>query len=186
MKLKKFLAAGIASLMIAGSTMTSMAGQWMQFNGLWYYLLDNGQFATNQWAGNYYLGSDGHMLVNTWTPDGYFVGGDGKWLPNASNSSAVYSGITHNGIYQWAYTVNPGGDVAYPNQVDQRVISVNNDKSLTVVQILNGVTGSTSQVTFETQNEYKSVINGLRYSFSNGELVVTTTQGAKMHFSKIG
>ena len=31
----------------------------------------------NDW---YYFGIDGAMLINTMTPDGYFVGPDGKWL----------------------------------------------------------------------------------------------------------
>ena len=186
MKLKKFLAAGIATLMIAGTTMTSMAGQWVTFNGLWYYIHNNGQMAMNEWAGNYYLAADGHMLTNSWTPDGYFVGTDGKWVPNAANDSAVNAGISHNGVYQWSYTVNPGGDIAYADKIDQRIITANNDKSITVVQVINGVTGSTSQVNYDGTNEYKSIINGLRYSFANGELIVTTTRDAKMHFTKIG
>ena len=30
----------------------------------------------------YYFGIDGAMLTNAYTPDGYYVGPDGKWLEN--------------------------------------------------------------------------------------------------------
>ena len=33
------------------------------------------------WVGNYYLGSSGAMMVDAWTPDGYYVGPDGTWTP---------------------------------------------------------------------------------------------------------
>lgn len=184
MKLKKFLAAGIASLMIVGSAMTSMAGQWMQYGGAWFYLTDYGTFATNQWVGNYYLGSTGAMLTNTWTPDGYYVGNDGKWVPNQA-SGEYESGFSHSGIYQWTYTKNAQGAVQYAYYTDTRTVTANNDKTLTVVQSTNGVGGATSQVSFLATNEYQSVINNLKYSFRGGELVVTDSQGNEIHYAKI-
>ena len=185
MKLKKVLAAGIASLMIAGSSMTAMAGQWMQYGGAWYYINNYGTFTTNQWVGNYYLGANGAMLTNTWTPDGYFVGADGKWVPNAA-SGDVNASLSHIGTYQWTYTKSPSGAVQYAYYTDTRQVSINNDKSLTVIQSTNGVAGATSQVSFLGTNEYRSVINNLSYSFkSNGELVITDTQGNEMHYAKI-
>ena len=36
----------------------------------------------NAWQGAYYLGSDGVMYINSFTPDGYYVGGDGAYLTN--------------------------------------------------------------------------------------------------------
>ena len=36
-------------------------------------------------GGTYYLGADGKMLVNTRTPDGYFVGADGAWVRETDN-----------------------------------------------------------------------------------------------------
>ena len=33
----------------------------------------------------YYFGSDGYMLSNTTTPDGYYVGADGAWIESAVN-----------------------------------------------------------------------------------------------------
>ena len=34
------------------------------------------------WQGAYYLGNDGVMYTNTFTPDGYYVGSDGAYLKN--------------------------------------------------------------------------------------------------------
>lgn len=61
---------------------------WTQMsNGKWYYSLEGGAIARNQWVGDYYLGSDGYMLVNTVTPDGYNVGADGRWIGAGQNSN---------------------------------------------------------------------------------------------------
>ncbi|SEQ90001.1 Putative cell wall binding repeat-containing protein [Granulicatella balaenopterae] len=53
---------------------------WQEINGNWYYMNGSGAMATNQWVGDYYMGSNGIMLENTITPDGYLVGYDGKWV----------------------------------------------------------------------------------------------------------
>jgi D-alanyl-D-alanine carboxypeptidase len=64
----------------------SMAKGWRQIDGNWYYLRSNGAMAKNYWSqvketGKwFYLGSDGALLVNTTTPDGYQVGLDGAWI----------------------------------------------------------------------------------------------------------
>ena len=41
-----------------------------------------GHMTKNTWVGAYYLGSDGVMYTNTFTPDGYYVGSDGAYLTN--------------------------------------------------------------------------------------------------------
>lgn len=184
MKLKKFLAAGIATLMIAGTSMTAMAGQWTQFNGLWYYLHSNGQLARNEWAGNYYLAADGHMLTNTYTPDGYYVGNDGKWVPTQASGNSLAS-FSNSGTYLWSYSKSPSGVVSNATYTSTRTVTANNDKTLTIVEATNGVTGSTSQVSFLSANDYISVINNLRYSFINGEMVITDTDGSELHYTKI-
>ncbi|SFG30002.1 hypothetical protein [Oribacterium sp. WCC10] len=185
MKLRKVLVSGIAALMIAGSSFSAMAGQWMSYGSAWYYIQDNGQFATNKWVGNYYLGSNGVMLTNTWTPDGYFVGADGKWIPNAA-SADVNNSLSLIGVYQWTYTKSAGGAVSYATYTDTRSVSVNNDKSLTVIQQTNGQGNAVSQVSFRGTNQYVSVINNLEYTFpGNGELIIRSTDGTEMHYAKI-
>ena len=61
----------------------AMATGWLSDNGKWYYMNSLGAMTTgwqnvnNTW---YYLSpSNGVMLANTWTPDGYFVNSSGAW-----------------------------------------------------------------------------------------------------------
>ena len=55
---------------------------WVKHNGNYYYMDANGLMKKNAWAGSYYLGSDGVMKTNTFTPDGYYVGSDGAYYRN--------------------------------------------------------------------------------------------------------
>ena len=70
---------------------------WFQDNNLkWYYFNGAGYMAANQWIGDYYLGSDGAMLTNTKTPDGYMVDYSGKWINSKSNEDDI---DLNNGTY---------------------------------------------------------------------------------------
>ena len=60
---------------------------WKMLNGKWYYFYGNGYMASNVWIGNFYVGSDGAMLANTRTPDGYLVGADGAWIPEVNETA---------------------------------------------------------------------------------------------------
>lgn len=57
---------------------------WQMVDGKWYcfdeigYLRYGWILADGRW---YYCGENGDMAVNTRTPDGYYVGGDGVWIP---------------------------------------------------------------------------------------------------------
>ena len=53
---------------------------WQKIKDNYYFFTTSGAMVTNAWVGNYYLGSDGIMLTNTFTPDGYYVGADGAWM----------------------------------------------------------------------------------------------------------
>ncbi|WP_270815394.1 hypothetical protein [Hungatella effluvii] len=75
-------------------TTTAFAGTWKvgtePNQNKWWYDNDNGTYADNGWQwidGNndgvaecYYFDSEGWLLVNTSTPDGYFVNENGAWL----------------------------------------------------------------------------------------------------------
>ena len=50
--------------------------------GVWYYYTTGGKQVRNAWVGDYYLGSNGKMAVNRWIDSKYYVGADGKWIPN--------------------------------------------------------------------------------------------------------
>lgn len=60
-----------------GSYLTNI---WKEISGAWYYFEGNGYMAANKWISNYYVGSNGAMLTNMTTPDGYQVGSDGAWI----------------------------------------------------------------------------------------------------------
>lgn len=57
---------------------------WQVINGSYYFFNESGYMRTgwipwnNQW---YYCGPDGALWANARTPDGYYVGGDGVWIP---------------------------------------------------------------------------------------------------------
>ncbi|MDO5118866.1 MAG: hypothetical protein Q4D48_02175 [Coriobacteriales bacterium] len=57
----------------------SMATGWILDGSTWYYLTPSGAMAHDRWVGNYYLGSNGAMLTDTITPDGYRVKASGAW-----------------------------------------------------------------------------------------------------------
>lgn len=88
---KKAVALSLAATMAAGSATTAFAGQWKQ-DATGYWWDENGTYPKNEWKwidGNgdgvsesYYFGSDGYLLTNTTTPDGYTVNADGQWVEN--------------------------------------------------------------------------------------------------------
>lgn len=93
-----------ASSISGGIKSGSSTGAWLQDSvGWWYcnadrsYTVNNWQFIDNKWyyfnevgymktgwilwnSKWYYCGTDGAMLANTTTPDGYYVGSDGAWI----------------------------------------------------------------------------------------------------------
>ncbi len=103
-KVQLFITTAILSTVMG---MTALAGEWKQNTIGWWYQNDGGSYPTNQWKwldGNndgisecYYFDSNGYMLFNTTTPDGYTVNSNGSWvvdgiiqtqiLPNDSNKS---------------------------------------------------------------------------------------------------
>lgn len=57
---------------------------WQKSGDDWFYLDENGNMTKNAWVdgGNYYVDGNGAMMRNTVTPDGYYVGVNGKWIPD--------------------------------------------------------------------------------------------------------
>ena len=61
---------------------------WVKSGSTWYYFNAQGQMVKNDWAGNYWLGSDGKMATNSWVDNNrYFVGSDGAWVQNPTNNT---------------------------------------------------------------------------------------------------
>ncbi len=51
-----------------------MVTGWKKINNKDYFFNDSGFMVKDTWQGAYYLGSDGVMLINAFTKDGYYVG----------------------------------------------------------------------------------------------------------------
>ena len=61
-----------------------MESDWVFLNGKWFYLEESGAMKENQWfevnGKWYYVDASGELLVNTKTPDGYYVNENGEWV----------------------------------------------------------------------------------------------------------
>lgn len=92
--MRKRALALMAVLLSGMMSISSYAGEWKQDNAGWWYQNDDGSYPTNSWqeidGKQYYFGSDGYMLHDTTTPDGYKVGSDGAWIEeNAPSESSA-------------------------------------------------------------------------------------------------
>ena len=65
-----------------GSDGVYYRNRWIKYENKYYYTNSVGLIVKNAWIGAYYLGSDGVMMINSFTPDGYYVGADGAYLRN--------------------------------------------------------------------------------------------------------
>lgn len=77
--------------------------RWFKNQDKDYYVDGSGKVIKNAWIGSYYLGEDGAMLTNTFTPDGYYVGADGLWSPSKWIQSGSYWWYRHS---DGTYTTN--------------------------------------------------------------------------------
>jgi len=66
---------------------------WLSVNNNWYFFKNSGCMVTSNWAGSYYMDSEGKMKTNAFTPDGYYCGADGVYVRNAW--------VKHNGNYYY-------------------------------------------------------------------------------------
>lgn len=91
------------------STGTYPTRRWSNIGGKWYYFDNVGYMVHDKWIGDYYLGSDGAMLIGTVTPDGYRVDASGKWI-SGSPEETIFENFIQNEEYEM-YTsewyVNP-------------------------------------------------------------------------------
>lgn len=73
---------------------TAYGGQWQQDGNGWWWQNDDGTYPENAWQwidGNrdgisecYYFGQKGYLYVNTTTPDGFTVDGNGAWIQDGA------------------------------------------------------------------------------------------------------
>ena len=121
MILRQLVIVALSAIMILSSSLTALAVEnwkqdstgwwyqnadgsyptntWKEISGAWYYFEGNGYMAANKWIGNYHVGSNGAMLTNTTTPDGYQVGADGAWVQGQGQTQ-------NDGIRAWSANAN--------------------------------------------------------------------------------
>ena len=122
---------------------TYPSDSWKNINKKWYYFNDNGYMVEDSWVENYYLGSDGAMLVNTITPDGHYV------LDNGEKTEDIFTENNQrpeleNG--ELGNLIGPGAELSdnYENVVDSlgnegiKEVSTENNTVLDNVDSLTG------------------------------------------------
>ena len=98
-----------------------LSGSWFYDEGYqsWYYFDADTYMAHDKWIGNYYVGSDGAMLKNTVTPDGYRVGPDGAWISGAGGASSTNDPVMNeivgklNSVFDWGNSDSFYGNAYY-------------------------------------------------------------------------
>ena len=97
-----------------GSDGAYYRNRWVKVENKYYYTNSAGLLVKNAWVKAYYLGADGVMKTNVFTPDGYYVGADGAYLRNQK--------IEVDGK---EYYLNAAGKVARNQWVGDYFIDVN-------------------------------------------------------------
>ena len=84
---------------------------WTQTGNTWYLYDNEGNIVKNRWSGNYWLGTDGKMVTNSWVDGGkYYVGADGKWVSDALKPGETRKGWTKAGS-TWNFYNDKGNQV---------------------------------------------------------------------------
>jgi copper amine oxidase domain protein len=101
---------------------TYPSDSWKNINKKWYYFNDNGYMVEDSWVENYYLGSDGAMLVNTITPDGHYVLDNGERIEDIFTENYQRPELENGEL---GNLIGPGAELSdnYENVVD----SLDND-----------------------------------------------------------
>ena len=133
-KLITFIAAGVFALSMA---MTSFAGSWQRNNVGWWYQNDNGTWPAACWqqinGAWYYFNPAGYMLENTTTPDGYYVGVDGAWIPGGQPAAQTTQAIDYSALgkrYTYAYSIDAAGNHFQESRTDLYIRKGANDERI--------------------------------------------------------
>lgn len=100
---KKSVLFTLAATLTLLSSVPAFAGQWQKDNVGWWYLEDNNTYPVNGWktinGAMYYFNSNGYLLTNTITPDGYTVDENGAWIAYIPQ---IQSGNAYDNYEKWA------------------------------------------------------------------------------------
>ena len=149
----------------------TMATGWVQDGNHWYFMRGDGAMATG-WIKDgekdYYLSASGAMLSNTTTPDGYFVGESGEWIPSSEATSGADT--TNLAVSAGSYSVNHvDADCAIEADVSVSGSGGSVAKLVifgsTAAMSFDLVTDSTAQGTyFYRENIHSNAVGGQDYS----------------------
>ncbi len=160
----------ICGMMYLEDDGTFTAATWKEIDGKWYFFGGDWGAMTNQWVGQYYLGEDGAMLTNSYTPDGYYVGADGVRVGNPVDpaDTSAYVGVwKKNDSPILVYITDWPGEAGS--------LSLENDTS-----------GATFKI-IPTDNPgfFTDVLGDVYYLFSGNTLTEVNAQN-NVRFTKVG
>lgn len=137
---------------------TYPSDSWKNINKKWYYFNDNGYMVEDSWVENYYLGSDGAMLVNTITPDGHYVLENGERIEESlpANQTGITANVHKPNVdkRELESLIGPGAELSeyYKNEVlGNSVDSLADDGIKEVSGENNAVEADTSNLFEETK-----------------------------------
>lgn len=147
--------------------------QWKLINGTWYYFDQTGYMVHDRWIGDYYLGTDGGMLTNTMTPDGYQVDASGKWVPAVQAINVLEAFVNSRQYMQytssWQYAPSKYTYLDIDGDGNQELIIINDNEAFFNALICAVDHQSGTVKVLDNSYNYGS----LRYSASNRALVLT-------------
>lgn len=168
---------------------------WINYNNQMFYVDDTGKMLRNQLVGNKYVGADGVMLINTTTPDGYYVGVDGNYIPTNTNTNKVEETIIRSSNKNNNYSDNSGNSggttnnassiskkisIDYVNPIDAKK-TLSNGKNLSISIPMPIFKGNGSEklnnITKSKQNE---IYNGFVEMAENSLNEEETEYGTRM------
>ena len=123
----------VATLSIAiGMAFSSFAGTWMKDTNGWWYSNDDGTYPNSGWTpidgAFYYFQSNGYILTNTTTPDGYTVDANGRMVTNVSAVDNTSVQTANDDIFY--------KELGYGVQIYQpRTFETRNDQSVTIKDV---------------------------------------------------
>jgi hypothetical protein len=146
---------------------------WIQDNGKWYYLGQDGYMKTGWQEYNgkyYYLNTDGSMAVNTTTPDGYKVDGNGVWIQNTTTTNSNNTNINSNNVNNTNTTnnMNSNNTTTVVNNINNGTI-INGNVNIGNTTNINNNNSTTINNTQARENNYDNlfpcwtIINGKYY-----------------------
>lgn len=219
MKLKKTILVTVAISMVMSST--AFAGTWRTGaepnQNRWWYDFDNDSYAANGWqwidgdnngvAECYYFDSEGWMLANATTPDGYQVNADGAWVengvvqtnivetqqaseqPQAQEQTETAASLAKYAALSGSYNVVDVAGGYWPHDqswINQPVTVVVTETNGTLVVTFNGIPLEIYAMSDEDTAVYGyiSSLGSIGSVFGDGRMFISSDDGSEVFYQK--